>query len=43
MIVGMMRDRHAVAAALTPAQVAQLSQLEGRDMMKAMKMPVKQP
>jgi hypothetical protein len=42
-IVGMMRDRRAVSAVLTPAQVAQLTTLEGKDMMNAMGLKPKQP
>jgi Spy/CpxP family protein refolding chaperone len=42
-IVGMMRDRRAVGAVLTPAQVAQLTTLEQQDMMNAMRPKPRQP
>jgi hypothetical protein len=42
-IVGMMRDRHAVGAILTPAQVGQLTTLEQHDMMNAMRPKPRQP
>jgi hypothetical protein len=38
-MIGIYRDRHAVGAILTPAQVARMPMLEASDMMKAMKRP----
>jgi hypothetical protein len=38
-----MRDRHAVGAILTPAQVGQLTTLEQHDMMNAMRPKPRQP
>jgi hypothetical protein len=38
-MLNLARDRHAVGAILTPAQIEQMPMVEARDMMKAMKKP----
>ena len=38
-LINLVRDRHAVGAVLTPAQIAQLPMMEASDMMSGMKKP----
>ena len=38
-LINLVRDRHAVGAVLTPAQIAQLPMMEASDMMNGMKKP----